>query len=193
VPLARLKPVVTFNHFTTPIWFSARGGFEVSDSPDISAAFCGKAAGHLGGLMHLATTFNEANIQQLVQLMPTFAAFLPAAKAMIAAAANATGSPKFSTVAYADPAVSTPLLQEAHRKGYDAIKAARPDLPVGITRQRRTSRRWVRIRRPTPIAIGCTAIGSTSRERMPTSSVCSRIRVFWSMRRGRWRRMPARK
>ena len=32
-----LKPVVTFNHFTTPLWFSMRGGFEVADSPDIFA------------------------------------------------------------------------------------------------------------------------------------------------------------
>jgi beta-glucosidase len=128
-----LKPVVTFNHFTTPIWFAARGGFEVPDSPDLFAAFCRKAAEHLGGLMHLATTFNEANIQLLVQIMPGFAAALPAAKAMIAAAATATDSPKFSTVAYADPAVSTPLMQEAHRKGYDAMKAARPELPVGLT------------------------------------------------------------
>jgi len=128
-----LKPVVTFNHFTTPIWFSARGGFEVADSPDIFAVFYRKAAEHLGGLMHLATTFNEANIQQLVQLLPAFAAVLPAARAAINAAAKATGSPKFSTVAYADPSVSTPLLQEAHRKGYDAIKAARPALPIGIT------------------------------------------------------------
>jgi beta-glucosidase len=128
-----LKPVVTFNHFTTPIWFSARGGFEAPDSPDLFASFCRKAAEHLGGLMHLATTFNEANIQQLVRLLPQFAAALPAAKAMIEASAKAAASPKFSTVAYADPAISTPLLQEAHRKGYDAIKAARPDLPVGLT------------------------------------------------------------
>jgi beta-glucosidase len=128
-----LKPIVTFNHFTTPIWFSARGGFEAPDSPDLFARFCGKSAEHLGGLMHLATTFNEANIQNLVQILTQFAASIPAAKAMIAAAAAAIGSPKFSTVAYADPAVSTPLLQEAHRKGYDAIKAARPSLPVGLT------------------------------------------------------------
>jgi len=124
---------VTFNHFTTPLWFSMRGGFEVADSPDIFAAYCRKAAEHLGGLMHMATTFNEANIQLLVQIMPGIAQYLPAAKAAIAAAAVATNSPKFSTVAYADPAVSTPLMQEAHRKGYDAIKAARPDLPVGVT------------------------------------------------------------
>jgi beta-glucosidase len=128
-----LKPVVTFNHFTVPLWFAERGGFEVADSPDIFAAFCGKAAENLGGLMHMATPFNEANIQLLVQIMPGIAKWLPAARAMIAAAAQATNSPKFSNLCYADPAVSTPLMQEAHRKGYAAIKAVRPDLPVGIS------------------------------------------------------------
>ena len=128
-----LKPVVTFNHFTVPLWFAARGGFEVDDSPQIFARFCGQAAQHLGGLMHLATTFNEANIQLLVQIMPGYAKFLPAAKAMIRACAKATDSPKFSTMAYADPAISTPLMQEAHRQAYTAIKAARPSLPVGLT------------------------------------------------------------
>ncbi len=128
-----LKPVVTFNHFTTPLWFAARGGFEVPDSPDYFAKFCRKSAEHLGGLMHMATTFNEANIQLLVQMMPGFAKAIPLAKAALAAAAAATGSSKFSTVAYADPAISTPLMQEAHRKGYAAIKAACPSLSVGIT------------------------------------------------------------
>jgi beta-glucosidase len=130
---AGLKPIVTFNHFTTPLWFACRGGFEAADSPELFARFCGQAAKHLGGLMHMATTFNEANIQQLISVMPGMAAGVPKAKAMLAAAARATDSPKFSTLAFADPAVSTPLLQEAHRKGYAAIKAARPDLPTGIT------------------------------------------------------------
>lgn len=128
-----LKPVVTFNHFTTPTWFAARGGFEFPDSPDLFARYCRTAAEHLGGLMHLATTFNEANIQLLLQVMPQMNEVLPAARAMIAAAARATGSPRFSRLAFADPPVVTPLMQEAHRKGYDAIKAARPELPVGLT------------------------------------------------------------
>ena len=51
----------------------------------------------------------------------------------MAAAAQATGSPHFSSLAFADPAISTPLLQEAHRRAMTAIKAARPDLPVGLT------------------------------------------------------------
>jgi beta-glucosidase len=128
-----LKPVVTFNHFTVPLWFAARGGFEVADSPDLFARFCGKAASHLGRLMHLATTFNEANIALLVRMMPGYAQAVPAAQAMIAACATAINAPKFSALTFADPAIITPLMQEAHRKGYDAIKAACPTLPVGLT------------------------------------------------------------
>jgi beta-glucosidase len=128
-----LKPVVSLNHFTVPLWFAERGGFTVADSPDIFAAFCGKAAEHLGGLMHMAMPFNEANIQLLVQIMPGIAKYLPAVKAAIAAAVQATSAPSFSTMAYADPAVSTPLMQEAHRKAYTAVKAVRPELLVGIS------------------------------------------------------------
>ncbi|HEX4736885.1 MAG TPA: family 1 glycosylhydrolase [Allosphingosinicella sp.] len=128
-----LKPVVTFNHFTVPIWFAARGGFETPDSPEIFARFCRKAAEHLGGLMHLATTFNEANIQLLLQVMPGLSGARGAARPMMEAAARAMNAPRFSRLAYADPAVVTPLMQEAHRRGYAAIKAARPVLPVGLT------------------------------------------------------------
>ncbi len=128
-----LKPVVTFNHFTTPIWFAARGGFDEPDAPDLFARYCAKAAKHLGGLMHLATTFNEANIQYLVRLIAPSGASNPTTKAMMAAAATATGSPKFASLAFSDPAITTPLLQEAHRKAYAAIKTAQPNLPVGLT------------------------------------------------------------
>ena len=128
-----LKPVVSLNHFTVPLWFAERGGFTTPDSPEIFAAFCKKAAEHLGGLMHMATPFNECNIQLLVQIMPGIAKYLPVARAAIAAAAQATSSPNFSTMAYADPAVSTPLMQKAHRKAYDAVKAVRPELLVGIS------------------------------------------------------------
>jgi beta-glucosidase len=128
-----LKPIVTFNHFTTPIWFACRGGFEEADSPDLFARYCNRAAAHLGGLMHAATTFNEANIQQLILVMTGLKGLGAAAKPMIDASARATGSPKFSRLAYADPAIVTPIMQEAHRKGFAAIKAARPTLPVGLT------------------------------------------------------------
>lgn len=128
-----LKPVVTFNHFTTPLWFAERGCFEAPDSPEYFANFCRKAAEHLGGLMHMATTFNEANVGLLIPFFGNIDKMRAAVAATNAAAVQATGSPKFSSLAWGDPAITTPLLQEAHRKGYDAIKSARPDLPVGLS------------------------------------------------------------
>ena len=128
-----LRPMVTLNHFTTPLWFAQRGGFEVADSPQLFARYCRKVAERLGGLMHMVTTFNEANIRLLVDLMPGYAAIAPKVKAAVAEAGRRTASPKFSRLAYADPQVAGPLMQEAHRQAYDAIKAVRPALPVGIT------------------------------------------------------------
>jgi beta-glucosidase len=132
--LARgLKPILTLNHFTTPLWFAQRGGFEMADSPDIFARYCRKVAERLGDRLHMITTFNEANIRLLVDMMPQAEAAREGAAAAIAAAAEATNSPRFSRLAFADPAVATPLMQQAHRLAYDAIKAVRPDLPVGVT------------------------------------------------------------
>lgn len=128
-----LSPMVTLNHFTTPLWFAQRGGFEVADAPALFARYCGRVAERLGGLIDRVTTFNEANIRLLVDMMPQYSQFAPVAQAAIAAAAEATRSPRFSRLAYADPKVATPIMQEAHRQAYVAIKAARPDLPVGIT------------------------------------------------------------
>ncbi len=128
-----LRPIVTLNHFTTPLWFAARGGFEVSDASQLFARFCRIVAERLGGLMHLVTTFNEANIGLLVALYPRSDAALKQISEVNRAAVAATGSPRFSRLAYSDPAISTPILQEAHRLAYDEIKSVRPELPVGIT------------------------------------------------------------
>ena len=128
-----LKPMVTLNHFTTPLWFAKRGGFEAADAPALFARYCRKVVERLGGLMDRVTTFNEANIRLLVDLMPGFKAAVPIVKAAVAAAAKATDSPRFSRLAYADPQVVTPIMIEAHRRAYDAIKQARPALPVGLT------------------------------------------------------------
>ncbi|WP_257548138.1 glycoside hydrolase family 1 protein [Sphingopyxis sp. DBS4] len=128
-----LAPVVTLSHFTVPLWFARRGGFEASDAPQLFARYCRTVAERLGGLMHLVTTFNEANIGLLVALFPQSEAGAALQREAQAALVAATGAPKFSRLAFADPAVTTPIMQQAHRLAYEAIKAARPELPVGIT------------------------------------------------------------
>ena len=128
-----LRPIVTLNHFTTPLWFAKRGGFEVADAPVIFARYCRRVAERLGGLLHMATTFNEANIRLLVALLPQSPSVRAVLKDSLAAAVKATGSPSFSRLAYGNPSRVTQIMQEAHRVGFDAVKSARPDLPVGLT------------------------------------------------------------
>jgi beta-glucosidase len=128
-------PVVTFNHFSSPRWFTERGGWEHADAPELFARYCAKATERLGSLIGLATTFNEANVQLLFQVWLGAAATAPNATRdqMLAAAARATGSARFTPLTYTDSHISQPLMIEGHRKAYQAMKAARPALPVGLS------------------------------------------------------------
>jgi len=130
-----LTPVVTFNHYTAPRWFAARGGWTNAQSSGLFARFCERAARHLAANIGIATTLNEPNLPKLLPIVlpPGFFAGL---RANLAAAARAVDSPKFvvaNTVLAEDvPAVTTNMLK-GHKAGRDAIKAVRPDLPVGVS------------------------------------------------------------
>ena len=131
----KLMPMVTFNHFTVPLWFAMRGGFEVADGADLFARFCGRTTEALGPLIGMASTFNEANIVLLRKVLPRFASDAAAqnARDMIAAAKARTNAPQFSSMLFGDPDKISATMLDAHAKGYAAIKAVRPDLPVGVT------------------------------------------------------------
>ena len=128
-----LAPMVTYNHFTVPRWFAARGGFEVADGADLFARFAGKATDRLGDLISSASTFNEANIQRLISMVFSDADKQVQIDAMIAACAKASGSDRFSSLLFADVARTEPVLVDAHRKAMAAIKASAGDFPVGLT------------------------------------------------------------
>jgi beta-glucosidase len=129
-----LAPMVTYNHFTVPRWFAARGGFEVADGADLFARFAGKATDHLGDLIAYASTFNEANIQRLVaQLRRGGTGVGQAIDAMIAACARACGSDRFSSLLFAPIEASEPVMVDAHTKAMAAMKAGPGNFPVGLT------------------------------------------------------------
>jgi beta-glucosidase len=130
-----LLPIVSYNHFTVPRWFAMRGGWEVPDSADLFARYCERVTGTLGAQIGMASPFNEANIQLLVKVLRTLATPEYRAKrvAMIAAAARATNSPKFSSILFADPDRIDAHLLDAHAKAYQAIKSGPGDFPVGVT------------------------------------------------------------
>jgi beta-glucosidase len=130
-----LAPIVTFSHFTAPRWFSAQGGWTNPESAQLFARYCDKAMRALGQGIASAITFNEPNILLLLKPM------LPPQvwdiqKLTLETAAKRLGVSKFvaANVAGIDdlPALQVGL-EAAHKAGKAAIKAVRPDLPVGFS------------------------------------------------------------
>jgi beta-glucosidase len=112
--LARgIDPVVTFHHFTTPRWVAARGGWEDPETADRFADFCSRAAGALGDVVRRACTINEPNV---VAVIGYLAGAFPPGKRDVGLRRKVNG-----------------VLVDAHRKAVDAIRAAAPGVPVGLT------------------------------------------------------------
>jgi beta-glucosidase len=131
-----LTPVVTFNHFTCPRWFSAAGGWLSPGSTALFARYCERATRHLGAAIGYATTLNEPNLMRLLKWMDLPGPLIEAQRAMLAAAARASGSRSFSAANvtnFEDLDRQQASLLLAHAAGRDAIKSVRPDLPVGLS------------------------------------------------------------
>lgn len=130
-----LAPVVTFNHFTCPRWFAAAGGWENPDAPDLFARFCDKVARAMAAGMSHALTFNEPNLALGGRwaASPPPKTFMDKLAANLAAAAKASGSDRFSLLNGGDPVPMIPGVVAAHVKGREAIRAARSDLPIGMS------------------------------------------------------------
>lgn len=127
-----LTPAITFNHFSAPVWFAKRGGWEVAGSADSFARFCERAVKAVGDLTGIAVTLNEPNLGRLLHVIvpPPILAEMP--KAMLGAAALA-GSSRFSAAQFGDQEAMLPNLLEGHRKAVAAIKAGPGDFPVGVS------------------------------------------------------------
>jgi beta-glucosidase len=108
-----LVPLVTFHHFTLPLWLAARGGWEASDAPERFARFCRRAVERLGDLVGWGCTINEPNVVTL----------LGYAIGMFPPGVQDLGRKR--TVAAA--------LCRAHRLAVEALRAGPGRFPVGIT------------------------------------------------------------
>ena len=130
-----LTPMVTFNHYTSPRWFAAAGGWTNPESPTWFARYCECAMRHLGAHIGFATTLNEPNIMNILRVVLPPQIF-DAQRAMLLAAARATASQKFvggNAVNPEDIDAVTANLVAGHKAGRAAIKMVRPDLPVGVS------------------------------------------------------------
>jgi beta-glucosidase len=132
----KVKTMVSFNHFVTPRWFAARGGWEAEGAPELYARYCDKVARELGHLIDIATTFNEPNLPRLLFGIPgplSGMANNPRMREMLAKAGQLSGTGKFSSWIFGDFDKIEAGLKKGHALGYQAIKAVRPQLPVGFS------------------------------------------------------------
>jgi len=57
-----ITPFITLWHFTLPLWFAEKGGFEHKDSPEIFARYCAHVVKELSDLCDHFSTINEPNV-----------------------------------------------------------------------------------------------------------------------------------
>ena len=114
----KITPVVTFHHFTSPRWVTGDGGWEEKKTAELFARYCERAAAHLGDLIGVACTINEANLgayQYLVgtlplKLDPTRLPWLSDAARRIGADPN-----RFAPYLMCDQMKARDVMLEAHR------------------------------------------------------------------------------
>lgn len=131
-----LAPVVTFNHFTAPHWFAARGSWLAPESAEDFARFCGVVMDHIGDRIAIAVTFNEPNLPRLLQAGHMPAEAWAATKLTLDAASTAAGVERYRAGNVVIPEEMDAFrdgLTIAHRAAKGAIKQRRPELPVGLS------------------------------------------------------------
>jgi beta-glucosidase len=135
--LARgLAPIVTYNHFTAPHWFAMRGSWLADDAPERFAAYCDVVTRRFGDRISQAITLNEPNLPRLLSWLhlPDFVRDLE--RGTLAAASAAAGVTSYRLANVMVPEEMDAFgdaMTAGHRVGRAAIKAVRPDLPVGFS------------------------------------------------------------
>jgi beta-glucosidase len=134
--LARgIAPAVTYNHFTAPHWFAKRGGWLDPEAPALFARYCGMVTEALGDGAAWAVTLNEPDLPRLLTWLGLPPQVAEMERATLAAASQQAGVPRYRAANLVLPEEMDAMaagMAAGHRAARAAIKARRPDLPVGL-------------------------------------------------------------
>ncbi len=131
-----IAPVVTYNHFTSPHWFVRRGGWLDPGAPAVFARYCGVVTEHLGDGIAWALTLNEPNLPRLLSWLDIPGAVRELERATLPAASDQAGVRRYRVANVVLPEEMDAMadgMAAGHRAAKAAIKARRPDLPVGFS------------------------------------------------------------
>ena len=126
-----IQPMVTLHHFTSPLWFTAKGGWAAAGAAHAFMPFVHRVIDELGDLIGLWCTINEPNIYAVSGWM--VGEFPPGRKGEITSLYRVLSN-----------------MRRAHELAYGAIKRRWPDSSVGLSHHRflmlpaskRRSDRW---------------------------------------------------
>lgn len=132
-----VTPVVTYNHFSTPHWFAASGGWDGDGAVDRFARYSETVTRHLGDLIPWVCTINEPNIVAMM----LHARMAPVAERGAEGGIAASGADELRGGAVptipaglppmAFPSPNVERMTAAHRAAFSAIKSVRPEIQVG--------------------------------------------------------------
>lgn len=133
-----VTPIVTYNHFTTPRWFAAAGGWNGAVAVDRFARYAQRVTEHIGDLVPWVCTLNEPNV--ISMLMHLRLAPAAAREDGLGLSGTAHGQPISSGQAGGQaqssgswPAPNVEVMAAAHRKAVEAIKSGPGSSAVGWT------------------------------------------------------------
>ena len=130
-----LTPIVTFHHFTSPRWVSADGGWDDKRTAERFARYCEYAGKHLGDLIGVACTLNEANLSAYLHLIGLLPEKIdPTRLKWLAEAARRIGAEpgRFGPYLLSHQMKARDTMLEAHRLSAAVLKSLCGKAPVGI-------------------------------------------------------------
>lgn len=127
-----VSPVITFQHFTLPLWQARRGGFTDPGFADKFARYSEHAAKRLNGF-DIACTLNEVNLPIIFRDILVKERNNGFAAARRKAAEEILGGSLEHIFLAAPPVALLGQGLAAHARCRDAIKDHHPDVKVGIT------------------------------------------------------------
>ena len=127
-----ITPVVTFHHFTIPLWLARKGAMTCDAFPALFARYCEKVTRTLRGLV-VVCTMNEMNVPLIIRGVATALLTGEIGEAKRRAAEAALGGSIEANFLFTPPDALLRNGLGAHAAGRDAIKAVSPAVQVGIT------------------------------------------------------------
>jgi beta-glucosidase len=109
-----IQPMLTLHHFTSPLWFTRKGGWRAAGSPRAFLPFVRRVVDELGDLVSMWCTINEPSIYAVQGWLN--GEFPPGHQGDVVSVYRVAGN-----------------LRRAHELAYEVIKRRWPDSPVGLS------------------------------------------------------------